>query len=115
MKIKITPRGITLGSLFKIIFVGYLGGLLPVFIYGGYLALMGDASVVSIGGQAQTGFTGLLSSLIMWPIGSAMFAVLSWICIVVGLYFYTRLSSISIHLVDMDEAGDNGSSRRVAA
>lgn len=91
----IRTRGLSAGTLFKLLFTGYFFSVGPVILFCGVLSIFGYGTI-SYDGQVITGLKGFLTSLVMIPVFSLAFALANWILISFGLWVYTRFNFLKI-------------------
>lgn len=92
----IQTKGISLGSIFKILFLGLLFSLGPLFIIAAVCSYFGF-HVLSLNHVYVTGLKGLITGLIMAPAFPLLFAVLFCLFIKLGLWVFTRFTSLAIY------------------
>ena len=92
----VQTRGISGGSLFKLLFVGYLLSVGPLIIIFGIFSLFG-AETIHVNNEAVTGFKGLIASIIMAPIFSGISACINWVFIAFGQWLFTRFHSLKFN------------------
>lgn len=95
MSEQIKTKGIGLGTLFKILFIGLALSLGPLIIIFGIFALFGYGTI-TVNNEIVTGGKGLLASIIMAPIFSIVFAGIGWVFIAFGLWLFTRFKALTI-------------------
>ena len=84
---EIETRGLTAGSLFRIVLVGWAFSLGPLLIFSGILSLFGFETFYT-DGQPLTGFKGFLLSLILAPILVIFFTLGTWVFLAIGNSLY---------------------------
>ena len=98
---KIMARGISAGSLYKILFIGY------AFSVGLLITLMGIFSLfgfetVHIEGVPATGLKGLVAAVTAAGVISLVFSFLNWLFILIGNWVYTRFRPYEIVVKEAD-------------
>ena len=95
---KITSKGITAGSLFKILFIGHAFSFGLLVILMGVLSFFGYETVF-LQGNPVFGVTGLISGIFMAGLFALLFSFFNWIFIFTGNWVYTRFRTydIAIH------------------
>lgn len=91
----IITRGLSAGSLFKLLF---FGSFIPLFLLGvisGISAYMGYNAIM-LNEQYVYGSTGLLTGIAFGIISPFIFSILMWILLVIGLWLWTRFTTIDL-------------------
>lgn len=91
----VISKGVSLGSLFKIFFLGLLLSIGPIIILLGVLSFFGFHTFFWHG-QPLTGFDGLLASIIMAPVFAAVMSLIIGALVAFGLWVYTRVFTLRI-------------------
>lgn len=95
MKKTIITKGLTLGSMIKLLFFGFL---IPFFLFGigvGIAAYMG-VDTVMLNDQYVYGIPGLLTGIALGVFASAIASVLYGLIAFIGLWLWTRLSTVEL-------------------
>ncbi len=88
---------LTSGSLFKVLFVGFLFGLGPIFFAGGVYGLVtGGESMVSLNGARLTGMPGFIGTVIFTPLMVLIFSGFTWLFVSVGNWFYSLFWTLNL-------------------
>lgn len=77
-------------------------------IFCGIAAAFG-ASTVTLNGEFQTGWQGLVAALIMFPFFVVIFTCFMWISSALGLWMYSWFKEIEIEVVDARVIDHSGS------
>jgi hypothetical protein len=93
----IQTKGLSIDSLFKIIFLGLLFSLGPLMVIAGFCSYFGIHSI-TLNGEYVFGLKGLLTGIIMAPLFPLITASLLSIFIAFGLWLYTRFKSLNIKI-----------------
>lgn len=93
----IQTKGIAMGSLFKILFIGLLFSLGPCLIIAGILSFFG-ADVITFNNAYVTGLKGLITGLVMAPVFSLIFAAFTTFMVALGLWIFTRFMNLEIYI-----------------
>ncbi|MCH9644996.1 MAG: hypothetical protein K0U29_07045 [Gammaproteobacteria bacterium] len=104
-------RGLSAGSLFKLLLVGYLCSVGLLMVIGGIFALFGadifyvyhHLSATQNDLHYVTGVKGLLFGVIGAPIISLISAAINWVFIGFGQWLYTRFKHIYYNLKISDK------------
>jgi hypothetical protein len=105
MNRKITARGITAGSLFKILFIGHAFSFgLLVFLMG-VLSFFGHETMF-LQGNPVFGVTGLVSGILAAAIFALLFSFINWVFIFTGNWIYTRFRTYVIEVHEVDGTGN---------
>ncbi|MCP5197558.1 MAG: hypothetical protein H6974_12375 [Gammaproteobacteria bacterium] len=84
-------------SIFKLLFIGFLFGFGPIFLFGGFYALFtGGESMVSFNDEKLTGLSGFIGTLIFIPIFSLIFSAIVWLFVSFGIWLYTRAWNLNL-------------------
>jgi len=95
MKQKIRSKGLTAGSLFKVIWIGFLFSIGPIMLMVGIMSLLGH-NVIFFEGKPVIGVEGLLSSLVLLPVFATFFTVTLWVMLSIGCWIYSRFASMEL-------------------
>jgi len=95
MKRKITSRGITAGSLFKILFIGHAFSFGMLVFLMGVLSFFGYETVL-LQGNPVFGVTGLMSGVFTAAIFALLFSFINWVFILFGNWLYTRFLTYEV-------------------
>lgn len=93
----IQSRGLTAGSLYKVLCVGLL---IPLFILGvafGIASYFG-ASVVAQQGVYVYGLKGLVTGMIFGIILPIILSAVLWVVIGVGIFLWTRVKTLTLNI-----------------
>ena len=96
---KIRGKKLKKKSLFKLIFVSMLIPMGLFCLLCGTAAAFG-ASTVTLNGQYQTGWQGLLAALVMFPFFVLIFSGFTWMFAALGLWMYSWIKEIEVEVVD---------------
>lgn len=91
----INTRGLSAGSLFKLLFFGFL---IPVFIWGlgcGIAAYFGYNTVMFNDAYVH-GATGFVTGLILGLVLPLILSIVNWVILVIGLWLWTRFKTIDL-------------------
>lgn len=91
----IKTRGLSAGSLFKLLFCGLI---IPLFVFGlicGIAAFFGS-DTVSFNDQFVHGGTGLLAGVILGVVLPAVLSAVLWVILEIGLWLWTRFAWITL-------------------
>jgi len=94
---KITSKGITAGSLFKILFIGHAFSFGLLVILMGVLSFFGYETVF-LQGNPVFGVTGLISGVFSAAIFALLFSFINWIFIFTGNWIFTRFRTYDIEI-----------------
>jgi hypothetical protein len=95
----VKTRGLSAGSLFKVLFCGLL---IPIFLFGlgcGIAAFFG-ADVVTFNHVHVHGLEGLIVGAIVGLFVPTVLAGFLWLIMIVGLWIWTRFSPINLRFKD---------------
>ena len=95
----ISTRGLSAGSLYKLLFIGLLT---PLFIFGlacGVASFFGY-STVTFNGEHVYGLKGLIVGSIIGITLPVLMAAFLWCLIAFGLWVWTRMKTINLTLKD---------------
>ena len=106
MERKITSRGITAGSLFKILFIGHAFSCGRRVILMGVLSFFGHETVF-LQGNPVFGVTGLISGVFSAAIFALLFAFINWLFILTGNWIFTRFRTYDIEIHEVDGPDKN--------
>jgi hypothetical protein len=98
----INTNGMTMGSLFKFLWIGNLAGW---FFFFGLLAIVNlfGPGAITVNNEPVSGPVGFLFSLIAWPIAAALFTGLQWLFFALGFGIYSRFRRLSLDFKDPSE------------
>jgi hypothetical protein len=91
----VVTKGLSAGSLYKILFIGNVFSLGPVIVIMGILSLF-DLSHIQFGETTLTGIYGFLASLILAIIIPLISALTNWVILGFGLWVYHRFGHLKI-------------------
>lgn len=94
---ELQTKGLTAGSIFKILLLGFLFSLGPLFIIAAICSYFG-AQVLTLNGVYVVGLKGLITGIIMAPLFPLLFASIFFIFIAFGLWLYTRFRELNIKI-----------------
>lgn len=95
MEKTVTSRGLTAGSLYKVLLIGHAFSLGLLLICMGVFSLFGYETV-HVEGLPAVGLQGLLAASIAAALFSVVFAFLNWIFIFTGNWLFTRFRAYDI-------------------
>jgi hypothetical protein len=101
---KIRGKKLKKKSLFKLIFVSMVIPMGLFCLFCGIAAVFG-ASTVTLNGEYQTGWKGLVAGLVMFPFFVVIATCFTWIGAALGLWTYSWFKEIEIELVDARVVG----------
>lgn len=83
------------GSLFKLLFIGHLFFSVPVFAC---LGILGSFDLVDISWNMMQvhGIAAILTSLLAGLFLSLFFSIFFWVILFLGLWFYSRFTSMQL-------------------
>lgn len=88
---------LTLKSLFKLLFIGFLFGIGPFLVLNGLYALItGNDSVVTFNDTRLAGAKGLIGAIIFSPILAFVLSVFSWVVLSFGLWLYSLIGKLNL-------------------
>lgn len=93
----IPTKGLSFGTVFKILFLGTLFSVGPLLMIAGICSYFG-AQVLTLNGIYVTGLKGLIVGIVMAPIFSLITAILLGILITLGLWIFTRFKNLMINI-----------------
>lgn len=93
----IETKGLSAGSIFKILFMGLLFSLGPLLITAAICSYFG-VHVITLNGIYVFGLKGLLTGLIMAFSFPLLFAGILSPFIILGIWLYTRFKVLNIHI-----------------
>lgn len=100
---EIVIRRLTVGSLFKLLFIGTVGFLLPFLIIMSVLASLG-AGEVSWNGQQLHGFQGVIAGPFLAVITAAVSAAFGSVTLAAGLGLYSLFRPLRLVVRDEPES-----------
>lgn len=100
---KITAKGLSAGSLYKILFIGHAFSLGLLIVCLGVFSLFGYETV-HIEGVPATGLKGLLGAILAAAVFALVFSFLNWLLVFVGNWIYTRFTAYDIVVNETDTA-----------
>ncbi|TQV74236.1 hypothetical protein FKG94_16655 [Exilibacterium tricleocarpae] len=81
---------LTPGSLFKLLFIGFLFGLGPLLLANGiYDLVTGGESMVSLNESTLSGTSGFIGTLVFIPIMALIFSGITWVFVSIGTWVYS--------------------------
>lgn len=95
----ISCRGLSVGSLFKILFIGLLIPIFLISVIYGVFALFGF-DTVTFDGKHVYGIVGLLVALVIGIVLPSIMSAVLWLLILLGVWVYTRFRPITLKLKD---------------
>ncbi|WGO96680.1 hypothetical protein QFX18_11545 [Saccharophagus degradans] len=96
--VMLSEKRLTLSSLFKLLFIGFLFSLGPIFMASGIYALItGGESMVEFNNEKLRGLAGFIGSIIFIPIMSFLLSGLVWLFVGFGTWLYTRFWKMNIN------------------
>lgn len=95
MKKTITTKGLTLGSIIKLLFYGFLVPILPIGIGVGISAFLGHDTVM-LYNQYVHGASGLLTGIVLGVILPAFMAAIYGLLAFIGIWIWTRFTTIDL-------------------
>jgi hypothetical protein len=98
---KITAKGLSAGSLYKILFIGHAFSMGLLIVCMGVFSLFGFETV-HIEGVPAVGLKGLLTAIVVAAVFSLVFSFLNWLFILIGNWVYTRFRSYEIVVNEAD-------------
>jgi len=101
---KIRGKKLKKKCLFKLIFASMLIPMGLFCLLCGIAAVFG-ASTVTLNGQHQTGWQGLLAALVMYPFFVLIFSCITWLFAALGLWMYSWFKEVEIEVVDASIVG----------
>ncbi len=105
---KIRGKKLKKKSLFKLIFVSMLIPMGLFCLFCGIAAVFG-ASTVTLNGEYQTGWQGLIAALVMFPFFVVIATCFTWLGAALGLWMYSWFKEIEIEVVDARVVGHSKS------
>jgi hypothetical protein len=93
----IQTKGLSIGTIFKILFIGTIFSVGPLWIIAGICSFFG-AHAISLNGETVIGLKGLITGIIMAPVFSLIFACVLFLFISFGLWLYTRFKNFNINI-----------------
>lgn len=93
----IQSKGLSAGSIFKILFMGLLFSVGPLLIIAAICSYFG-VHVITLNGVYVFGLKGLLTGLIMAFTFPLLFAGILSPFIILGIWIYTRFKNINIKI-----------------
>lgn len=94
---ELQTKGLSAGSLYKILLLGFLFSLGPLFIIAAICSYFG-AHVLTLNGIYVIGLKGLITGFIMAPVFPLLFSSIFFIFIAFGLWLYTRFRTLNIKI-----------------
>ncbi|MDF2182038.1 hypothetical protein [Neptuniibacter sp. CAU 1671] len=92
-------KKLSAGSVYKLIFIGSLLGMLLVTLFFGVLGVLG-METVSWNGQPVTGFKALLVAPMIGVMMSALFTAIFGSVIVLGLWLYAFYRPLTLYVFE---------------
>ena len=84
-------------SIFKLLFIGFLFGLGPIFLLSGFYALFtGGESIIIYNHEKLSGISGFIGTLIFIPFMALIFSSLLWLFVLFGSWLYTRFWDLNL-------------------
>lgn len=112
---EISVRRLSVGTIYKIVAIGFFMSFVPCFTLMGIFALFG-AHTVRWNGAAITGIWGLVSSPFLGFLVSALFTVILGSACAFGLLLYSRFASLRLRFVaPVGQASGSGNEEERAA
>ena len=96
---RVRMRKMAKGSLFKILLIGFMLGLLPPILIFGFAAGFGEHTV-RVNGEYLTGIGGFVAAMVMYPIFAVFATIFSWLVLAFGLWAYSLAGRLELELVD---------------
>lgn len=93
----IQTKGLSAGSIFKILFIGLLFSLGPLLIIAAICSYFGK-HVITLNGIYVFGLKGLITGLVMAPTFPLLFACILFLFISFGIWIYTRFKNLNIKI-----------------
>lgn len=93
----IQTKGLSVFSIFKILFLGLLFSVGPLFIIAGICSYFG-AHVLTLNGETVIGLKGLITGIFMAPVFPFIAATLLFLLIAFGLWLFTRFKNLTIKI-----------------
>lgn len=97
--VHINTNGMTMGSLFKFLWIGNLAGWFFFFALLAIANLFGSGTI-TLNEEPVSGPVGVLVALASWPIAAAVFTGLQWLFFSLGFGIYSRFRRISLDFKD---------------
>jgi len=98
----INTNGMTMGSLFKFLWIGNLAGWFCLFALLAITNFFGNGGI-TLNDQPVSGPVGLVVALIAWPIAAAVFTGLQWLFFALGFAIYGRFRRLSLDFKEPSE------------
>lgn len=98
---RITAKGISAGSLYKVLFIGHAFSLGLLIVCMGIFSLFGYETV-HIEGMPATGLKGLLTAMVAAALFALVFSFLNWLFVLIGNWIYTRFWNYEIVVNEID-------------
>ncbi len=98
----INTNGMTMGSLFKFLWIGNLAGWFCFFTLLAIANLFG-AGAITLNEQPVSGPMGFAVAAVAWPIMAALFAGLQWLFLALGFGIYSRFRRLSLDFKEPSE------------
>jgi len=102
---KIEVHKVSKFSLFKLLVLGIGCSFFFLFLVFGVAALMGSETV-RFENQAITGFKGLLTAMLMWPVFSLIFSSFIWCLCSFGLWVYSFFGNLNLKFKIVETSGE---------
>lgn len=93
----IETRGLSAGSLYKLLFIGLV---IPLFFFSlccGIASLFGY-DTVSFNNQYVHGIQGLVVGLVLGIILPAIMSAFLWVPMIIGIWLWTRVKTLTLNL-----------------
>jgi len=100
--VHINTNGMTMGSLFKFLWIGNLAGWFFFFALLAVVNLFGSGAI-TVNDEPVSGPVGFLVALASWPIAAAVFTGLQWLFFSLGFAIYSRFRRISLDFKEPSE------------
>ena len=98
----INTNGMTMGSLFKFLWIGNLAGWFCFFALLAIAKLFG-AGAITLNEQPVSGPMGFVVAAVAWPIMAALFTGLQWLFFALGFGIYSRFRRLSLDFKEPSE------------
>lgn len=95
-------KKLSAGSVYKLIFIGSLLGMLLVTLFFGVLGVLG-METVSWNGQTVTGFKALLVAPMIGVMISALFTAIFGSVVVLGLWLYALYRPLTLYVMEQND------------
>ena len=103
MQREIKSRGMTAGSLYKVLLIGHTFSIGLLLVFMGVFSLFGYETV-HIEGVPAVGLKGLLTSILAAGLFAVVFSSINWLFVLTGNWVFTRFRPYQLVIHEVDTA-----------